>query len=68
VAALTMPTLVANYQKKTLETRIKKFYSVLNEAINMKKVEDGSMDGSMLTKAYSADEAQQFFDEITDHI
>ena len=35
VAALTMPALIANYQKKVLETRIKKFYSVLNQAAKM---------------------------------
>ncbi len=31
VAALTMPSLIAHYQKKVLVTQIKKAYSTLNE-------------------------------------
>jgi type II secretory pathway pseudopilin PulG len=62
VAALTMPALVANYQKKVLETRIKKFYSVMQQAVNMKKAEDGALDGSMLAANFSPAEMTLFFD------
>ncbi len=33
VAAMTMPSLLLNYQRKALETRFKKSYSVLSQAI-----------------------------------
>ncbi len=55
VAALTMPALMASYQKKVLETRIKKFYSVQNQVISMKIAQDGAVDTSM------AGDAEKFF-------
>jgi prepilin-type N-terminal cleavage/methylation domain-containing protein len=33
VAALTMPSLMANYQKKAAATRLKQTYSMLNQAL-----------------------------------
>ena len=33
VAALTIPTLVANYQKKVTVTKVKKVYVTLNNAL-----------------------------------
>ena len=33
VAALTIPTLMANQRKKVVETRLAKFYSSINQAI-----------------------------------
>lgn len=41
VAALTMPVLIANHNKKVVETRLKKFYSIINQAIKMSEVENG---------------------------
>ena len=35
VAALTIPNLIQNQKKKTVETRLAKFYSVANQAIKM---------------------------------
>ena len=32
VAAMTLPTLIANYQKKVVETRLISFYSKINQA------------------------------------
>lgn len=56
-----MPLLVANYQKKVLETRIVKFASVMKQAVSTKIAEEGNIDHSMLTTARSADEAEEFF-------
>jgi prepilin-type N-terminal cleavage/methylation domain-containing protein len=61
VAALTIPGLVANYQKKVLETRIKKFYSTIQQAGRMKEAEDGAMDYSMLTAAHNGDMLEKHF-------
>ena len=41
VAAMTMPTLIANHRKKVVETKLEKFYSVMNQAINMTNAEYG---------------------------
>ena len=35
VAALTMPALIQNYRNQVVETRLKKFYSTMNQAIAM---------------------------------
>ncbi len=42
VAALTIPTLVTKYQKKVVETRLKKFYSSMNQAITLSEIENGT--------------------------
>lgn len=41
VAAMTIPTLVTNYQKKMLSTKIKKFVSTFNQAYEMAIVNYG---------------------------
>ncbi|MDR1168081.1 MAG: type II secretion system GspH family protein [Heliobacteriaceae bacterium] len=61
VAALTMPSLIANYNKKVLGVRIKKFYSVLTQAVRMKEAEDGDIDVSMINANNSPDVAMEFF-------
>lgn len=35
VAALTIPTLIQNHKKTVIETRLKKAYSVINQAVNL---------------------------------
>ena len=41
VAAMTIPTLVANYQKKETVTALKKAYSQLFQAVKMSELENG---------------------------
>ena len=41
VAAMTLPTLVQNYQKRVVETRLQKFYSAINQAVRLAEVEYG---------------------------
>ena len=41
VAALTIPTLMANQRKKVVETRLAKFYSSINQAIVRSEVDNG---------------------------
>ena len=38
VAALTMPMLLSNYRKQVVETRLAKFYSAMNQAIQQSEV------------------------------
>ena len=44
VAALTMPTLIASYQKQVTVTQLKKAYSVLNQALMRSEVANGPME------------------------
>jgi len=41
VAAITIPTLTANYKKKVIETRLAKFYSTINQAMKLSSVDNG---------------------------
>lgn len=41
VAAMTIPTLMRNYNHKQIETKLKRTYSVLYNAFEMSKVENG---------------------------
>jgi prepilin-type N-terminal cleavage/methylation domain-containing protein len=62
IAALTIPGLVASYQKKVLVTRMQKFYSVMHNAAKLKEAEAGSLDYSMFaTTARDPDLMLDFF-------
>ena len=41
VAAMTMPSLIANYQKKQTITQLKKVYSIISQAYEMSKSDNG---------------------------
>jgi len=41
VAAMTIPTLISNYQEKVTVTKLKKMYSVLSQAYRLYRVENG---------------------------
>lgn len=41
VAALTLPSLIQNYQKKALETSTKKFYSMMSQAVRQYMSDEG---------------------------
>ena len=43
VAAMTIPTLIANYQKRIVETRLVRFYSTMNQALKMSVAENGQL-------------------------
>ena len=43
VAALTIPTLIQNYQKRETLVKFKKSYSLINQALKMAQVENGDM-------------------------
>ena len=40
VAALTIPTLVHSYKKKNIETKLKKVYSIMNQAVGLSIAND----------------------------
>ncbi len=41
VAAMTMPALIQHHRKQVVETRLKKFYSAINQAVMLAEVEYG---------------------------
>ena len=41
VAALTMPILIQNHTKSVVVTRLQKFYSIMNQAIDLAEAENG---------------------------
>ena len=41
VAAMTIPTLISNYKKQLVETRLARFYSMMNQAIKLSEVDNG---------------------------
>ena len=41
VAALTLPSLIDNHNKKVVEARLEKFYSLMNQAIRMAELDYG---------------------------
>ena len=41
VAAMTIPTLISNYKKHTVETKLKRVYSVMNNAIKLSTIDNG---------------------------
>ena len=43
VAAMTIPTLVANYTKKVTATKVKKVFAELNQVVRLSEVENGPM-------------------------
>lgn len=46
VAALTIPSLMTKYHRMTVETKLKKFYSTMNQAI---KLSEEDNDGFLLS-------------------
>lgn len=67
VAALTIPTLMANHRKKVVETKLEKIYSVMNQAINLTNAEYGDVTnwiidcGSSDSPTCSINEAENWF-------
>ena len=43
VAAMTLPSLIGNYQKKQTVAQLKKFYSVMSQAINRAEIDYGDV-------------------------
>lgn len=41
VASMTLPTVISNNKKKTVEARLQKFYSVANQAIKLSELKNG---------------------------
>lgn len=59
VAAMTMPTLIQNHRKHEVETKLKKFYSVMSQALKLSEAENGEISNWM---PYRNTDEEQFED------
>lgn len=62
VAALTIPTLVSNYKKNVIITRMQKFYSTMNQALRESVIDNGTTDTWTYGGLYDYPSNQQFYD------
>ncbi len=56
VAALTLPTVIANYQKQVTVTKLQKAYTILNQAFRQSEVDNGSSEFWQETNEIGVDE------------
>ena len=71
VAALTIPTLMANQRKKAVETKLKKFYTTMSQAVIMSEIENGPSSEWALNTSYysnSIDFYNTYFDKYLSKI
>lgn len=71
VAALTLPQLTQKYRKQEIETKLAKFYSVMNQALKQSISENGeiSFDTSEFTNNKNAEYVKKWFQiNITKYI
>lgn len=61
ISAMTIPVLVGNYQKRQTVTRLKKFYSEMNQALILSTLENGDIsEWDFPTVAWNGEEAIKF--------
>ncbi len=60
VAALTLPNLIANYQKKQTATKVKKVYTILSQAIQSAIVDYGDITGWDVYDEYTLSNSYEF--------
>ena len=62
VAAMSLPTLIKNYEKKVIVTRMQKFYTTFNDALRRSVAENGDMSGwTFPIDFYDATGSEEFF-------
>ena len=67
VAAMTLPTLTANYRKKEVVTKLKRVYTIMNQAILMSSAQNGEPKywvkdcGASTASTCSTDEVEVWF-------
>ena len=65
IAAMTLPMLIADYQKKVVETKLKVFYATINNAFRMSQAEHGGVysDWILSSHDYTFTEMREWLDE-----
>jgi len=60
VAAITIPSIVANHRKRTLETQFAKTYRTLSQAVNLAIAEHGDIDTWDWKETWTNEECDEF--------
>jgi len=69
IAAITIPSIVANHQKRALETQFAKAYRTVSQAVNLAIAEHGGIDTWDWKDSYTSAEKDQFVKKyITPHL
>lgn len=71
IVAITLPSIITKYKRKAAETKLAKFYSVMNQAIRMSIAEHGEIliDNTNKTDAANAEYIEKWYKEnITKYI
>ena len=63
VAAITLPTLIKNYQKKQTVVQLKRAYSEIQQAIKMSELEHGEISSWGVASTATAEEHRKYLDE-----
>ena len=63
VAAITLPTLITNYQKKTTATRVKKAYSELLQAIKLSENDNDAMESWTVGNDVSTENTEKYIEK-----
>ncbi|MDR1168295.1 MAG: type II secretion system GspH family protein [Heliobacteriaceae bacterium] len=63
VAALTMPALISNYRRHITAVKLKKIYTVMNQAINMSMAHNGPYENWYQKGFTSIEDAEDWFEE-----
>ena len=66
VAALTLPTTIADHRKKETATRLKKSYTVLSQALNMAQADHGDMSNWNANVAAADDPNNEYIAEYVE--
>jgi len=69
IAAITIPSIVANHQKRTLETQFAKTYRTLQTAVNLAVAEHGDISTWDWKETYANDEKNAFVEKyLLEHL
>ena len=60
VAAMTLPSVIKHYQQQATVSKIKKFYTTINQAIRQSEAENGSC-STWTRVSYSSNDSQKIF-------
>lgn len=62
VAAITLPSLIQKHKKQETTARLKKFYSIMGQAITLSESENGTLNDLLPTSA-GVDEVEEWFNK-----
>ena len=65
VAAMTMPTLISNHRKSTISAKLKKFYTVMSQAVILAEAEQGASPSlwDSFSSSYNGEEMEAWFNK-----